>query len=102
MKLTPIPGEPGVYEPTITHIPANDWATIGARLERCNNFNVESHGHPAVWMCRVMLDDGRYGHSECASSPIEALTAALDAAEGVSDERRTFQLRAVQHRRRSR
>lgn len=67
---------------SITHIPANDWAAIGARLERCCNFNVESHGHPVVWMCRVLLDDGRYGYAEFASTPIEALNAALDAAEG--------------------
>lgn len=67
---------------TIEHIPPNDWAAVGARLEMCLDFNVESHGHPAIWMCRVLLDDGRYGYAEFAKTPLEALTAALDAAEG--------------------
>lgn len=70
---------------TITHIPANDWATVGARLERA-----VSDGYILVILRRF---DGNAGVLACGhackepceglgKTPIEALTAALDAAEG--------------------
>lgn len=65
---------------SITHIPANDWAAVGARLERLQmvevyerldgRFGASVRNHAGLWFYSV------------AKTPLEALTAALDAAEG--------------------
>lgn len=67
---------------TIEHIPANDWATVGVRLERCESFSVLRYG--GGFLCEVDID-GVSGDSDgFHATPLAALTAALDAAEGKS------------------
>ena len=70
---------------TIEHIPPNDWATVGARLERLESlYSVSIYQYNASWAIGVAFSDFRgfelYGYK----TPLEALTAALDAAEGKS------------------
>ena len=72
----------GEKEMSITHIPANDWAAVGARLERCESISVLRYG--GGFLCEVEID-GACGDSDgFHATPLEALTAALDAAEGKS------------------
>lgn len=65
---------------SITHIPANDWAAIGARITT-DAKNVSVNRRESGWSCVIICNDGelRSGNGE---TPLEALTAALDAAEG--------------------
>ena len=69
---------------SITHIPANDWAAVGARLERCNLFSVQLQAGGTQWMATAVLPGQNYTAKAKAAygkTPLEALTAALDAAE---------------------
>lgn len=70
---------------SITHIPPNDWAAIGARLERAlrdgHSFSIVQcvvDGRFAAWGSKHI--DKRYEGG--GKTPLEALNAALDAAEG--------------------
>ena len=74
---------------SITHIPANDWAAVGARLERAakQGYSVSFvqcvvDDKVAAWASKLFhrRHEGRgEGRGETV---LEALTAALDAAEG--------------------
>jgi len=74
---------------TITHIPANDWAAIGARLERAIGGGLVVELSPTqgrgFWAWVGFLENGGE-MTGVANNPgkslLEALTAALDAAEG--------------------
>jgi len=66
---------------TIAHIPPNDWAAVGARLEKCDFMEVEKY--PNGWIATVSVIGGSFGSNAVArNTPLAALTAALDAAEG--------------------
>lgn len=67
---------------SITHIPANDWAAVGARLERCAA--IVLYCNDGEWRSVVSTSVDSDGHRATGSTPLEALTAALDAAEGKS------------------
>ena len=65
---------------TITHIPANDWAAVGARLERCAA--IVLYCNNGEWRSVVSMSVDSDGYKATGKTPLEALTAALDAAEG--------------------
>lgn len=65
---------------SIEHIPANDWAAVGARLERFLYFDVTARSCGGRLAC-VRNDDGVW-FDGVGKTVLEALTAALDAAEG--------------------
>lgn len=65
---------------SITHIPANDWAAVGARLERYAA--VVMYCNDGEWRSVVSRSLYDNGYRATGKTPLEALTAALDAAEG--------------------
>lgn len=63
----------------IEHVQPSDWAVIGARLERCGSFS--STDIPDGF-CRAHVESVLGArHTAEGRSHLEALTAALDAAE---------------------
>ena len=65
---------------SITHIPANDWAAVGARLERFLSFEVSERANGRR-LAYVRNHAGSW-FDGVGKTPLEALNAALDAAEG--------------------
>ena len=65
---------------TIEHIPPNDWATVGARLEKY--VAIVLYCNDGEWRSIVSHSMDDHGHRATGTTPLEALTAALDAAEG--------------------
>ena len=70
---------------SIEHIPANDWAAVGARLERAakQGYSVSFvqcvvDDKVAAWASKLLYRR----HEGRGETVLEALTAALDAAEG--------------------
>lgn len=64
---------------TIEHVQPSEWAVIGARLERFPYVEVIARADGKRLAC-VRNHNGRY-FDGCSKTPLEALTAALDAAE---------------------
>lgn len=64
---------------SIEHIPPSDWAAVGARLERCAA--IVLYCNDGEWRSVVSTSVDSDGHRATGKTPLEALTAALDAAE---------------------
>lgn len=67
---------------SITHIPPNEWAAVGARLERCDGVMLFKNAHFG-YAATVKREGNSRVPSGFGKTSLEALTAALDAAEGV-------------------
>lgn len=64
---------------SITHIPPNDWATVGARLARCRHAEVTHRGDHFIAWVRLAPDGLLF--SKTGKTQLEAIRAAVEAAE---------------------
>lgn len=64
---------------SIEHIPANDWAAVGALLARCRYVEI-GRNDSGWWAWARLLDCHRLCMGE-GKTQLEAIRAAVDAAE---------------------
>lgn len=88
MNVKPIPGEPGVYEPTIEHIQPSEFEQIGQLLARCVSGGMIVEISPTqdqgFWVWIGLLENGgeHTGIANKSGKTLwEALISAVEAAE---------------------